>query len=401
MSRRKYSNPEDEKKAIEDAKPKEPSTLSELKKFFEENLRKEIEGVKEQMTEQIEKINKTIEDLTESVQKENDAKCYIESDTYVLMSFVVLEIVPMFCIYMTLFFSLIFFMLIFIVACFTFCQWGKVVRMTKDTFSFIKGVASGCLVLVPILMIFVMLIIPGCFVIVTQIYCVWTVNQLIEMSPSDQIDNLDIKWCLNIFFLFLVGNEAVQGLKCLVFMIMKMKIVNSRNYCPELLFKLPGCVISLFPCLAQIATAFVIYYFSLCMIYVDQDMISFIQNFAGLYVILEFDNIVIKFLQVIDFYSMFTWYLRKMTDGKSIGDGDFDKYDAFDMFNSGKSVTEFFWLILKFRPQLKQILSEDKVGFLKMEEEEHLSYENCIVLGKLLAFAACLLTTFLLFFNYS
>ena len=321
-----------------------------------------------------------------------DTQCFLESDTYILMSSILMILVPIMLFFIFYLIILVFITLQFLIPCYSSFKEYKRMIFIGLTF----------LLIMLILSIFLL---PAILVVLTQIFCVSSIFSLINLSNSEDIDDLGVKWLLNVFFLFLVGNEVFQSSKTLIFILLKIKIfiAKTNRFCDILaIVRLFGYIPMILPPLAQMTMAFVIYYLSICTIYVDQDMISFIENFAGFYVILEFDNIALKFMQIIDFYSMLRWILLKFTNGNIEIPTFNQKDDVIDILNrdaSKKNIELLFKKILE-DDQLKYILTEEKLVLLKIDAEEHAKYENAILLIKVLLFMAGLTLVLLYFNNY-
>ena len=93
--------------------------------------------------------------------------------------------------------------------------------------------------------------------------------------------------------------------------------INSFYYCMfkatnKKEFFLSGCFL---PPIAQISISFFIVFVSFLLIYSTDDPINIIQNFAGLYILLEVDDIIMQFLRqskITVLFMTFTDQLREM-----------------------------------------------------------------------------------------
>ena len=128
-----------------------------------------------------------------------------------------------------------------------------------------------------------------------------------------------------------------------------------------------GMIVGVLPSFAQMTMTFLIYYLSVIMIYVDQDMISFIENFAGFYIILEFDNIVIDFLRIIDFYGLLIRILKIFTD-----------YDEKKNYNKIMS-KEIFAYLGQSNEMLIRIILDDLLKDVLTKEKIHLKGKKLMV----------------------
>ena len=254
------------------------------------------------------------EEMDEKINKiEDESKFSLESDAYVLTSIVLKNS-----------FSLILFIIIFLIMLFfSFLVWFLFLPLRLcypnpplEEFSKIfydRKFIRLFIVLLITLSLLGILLLPAILVLITQYYCVSSILSSFTFPEDQNVSDLSIKWLLNIFFSFLIGNEVIQGTKILIFMGLGILIKIKEGFSMNRFLSILGYSVAILPPLAQITMAFVIYYLSICVIYVEQDMISFIENFAGFYIVLEFDNFAIKFLQNINFYYIFEWMLNKFT----------------------------------------------------------------------------------------
>ena len=144
------------------------------------------------------------------------------------------------------------------------------------------------------------------------------------------------------------------------------------------IFRILGYFVALLSPMSQIYMAFAIYYLSVGLIYTDMDMVDFVQNFAGFYIILEFDNYVIKFLHNIEFYSMLKRVVNFSKNKKLQPEKSQFKKDEF--LEKVSNVSDFsnskFRSVLKKMIKdtiLKKVLTEESfVG----EEQDLLELEN-------------------------
>lgn len=317
---------------------------------------------------------KTIEVEQKIKNEESEKKCYLESDSYILMSIIIDKFFQLILLFLTISILVCVFASIFLIFPILFC-FGK---LTKDSIKRFLG--KCCYLFFALLQLSIMLFLltilasPAILVLLTQLFCVSSIFSNIQMTDSSEIEDLEIKWLLNLFFLFLVGNEIVQSVKTLVFFSIKIIVVGWSS-CRS--FTL---IFALMPPIAQMTITFVIYYLSVSMIYVDQDMISFIQNFAGFYIILEFDNMAIKFLQIIDFYGFLKWTIKGLNspfpqspEQKKKGFlYNFDKINQKEIFKNLVEDEEF-----------QDVLTEEKVKFREEQEQKtHQNHENFILFLK-------------------
>ena len=309
----------------------------------------------------------------------------LESDTYILMSLVLslcISLILYLCV-MSFFFACLFIVMIL----YPITYWCS---YFKDCNSFFRDMYCSCfffqflLLFLTLFWILAVLIFPAILVVLTQIFCVISIfPSMEEISDSSKIDNLVVKWALNMFLLFMVCNEAVQSVKSIFFIMIKIMIFISNCFFD---LNILGLFLGFVPPLAQMIMSFIIYYLSISMIYVEQDMVNFIQSFAGFYVILELDNLTMKFLQTIDFYGILKWISIKFAGYNEKEDYTELKQKTLSniLMHQDPSVTLFKDVFKKviLNDDLKDLLTKENI-VLKGEEAMQLKkYENWLLLAK-------------------
>lgn len=325
------------------------------------------------------KVNSLEKTLKE--EDERESNCQLESDSCILLSAVLsmfITVIVLICVCLIILFGwvlmVLFYPVLFWIPLKDYIDGIKLGWKNFVQDSYILKFSKSFLIAICILAI---LVIPAVLVVITQTLCVFSIFSLIEISDSSQISNLEVKWLLNVFFLLLSGKEAIQSIKTFSFFL--LKIIYYEGY-DELNMSKIGMILGVLPSCAQITMTFLIYYLSVIMIYVDQDMISFIENFAGFYIILEFDNIVINFLRIIDFYGLLIRVLKTFTDYDET-----KNYDAIKKEGLVGYIDQSNEMLIRIilDDLLKDVLTKENIQFQGEELKAHKENESWIFFAKI------------------
>ena len=149
---------------------------------------------------------------------------------------------------------------------------------------------------------------PSLVVIITQTVCV---TQLLSETSTDDIQFSSqtlmaiLQFFMAVFFSFIAMKEISSCFDVMAYFY-KMKVwPTCGNRCCYLYGLCFSFIIST-PQIIQICVSFYTLYISISIIIVTTDATSLIQNFAGLSILLEFDDIVMAFLRYIRFHQVFT-----------------------------------------------------------------------------------------------
>ena len=160
-----------------------------------------------------------------------------------------------------------------------------------------------------ILLYFIFLTVPCFFVFLTQFMCI---NQLfIEQDSSvTELSNamIVLKFLMVLFFLFLSMKEVSNALDVIGYFFMEFRLKKEKYYC---LVSFIVFLMRIIPQLFQVYISFKLSYINIFLIYKTDDTTSLIQNFAGLAVLLEFDNFIMAFMRYIRFFTFYDYFLRK------------------------------------------------------------------------------------------
>ena len=134
-----------------------------------------------------------------------------------------------------------------------------------------------------------LLLVPGLATSVIQVFCANLVYEeaLSQYSQNDKSNLQTLKILMLIIFLFMVARETTQAINNFFFCLIHSKKKSQ--------FFIAGCFL---PALIQILIAFFILDVSFLLIASTDDSIDLIQNFAGVYILLEIDNIMMDFLRL-------------------------------------------------------------------------------------------------------
>ena len=159
----------------------------------------------------------------------------------------------------------------------------------------IIGVLLALLILCFLIFLVLILMLPGLTTPIIQLFFFNFVvsNVEDEFDPSNVSEVFGLKVVTLFVLLFMVTNESTQSLNCI--MICHSNAINKK------LFFLFGCFI---PQIIQILMTFILFSVSIYLIASSDTAIDLIQNFAGLYILLDLDVTIMQFLRTIKFTTL-------------------------------------------------------------------------------------------------
>lgn len=108
-----------------------------------------------------------------------------------------------------------------------------------------------------------------------------------QYSSIDMQSFVTLKFLMIVIFMFMVAREVSQAINSFFFCFFQAKRKKQ--------FFFAGCFL---PSLIQIFISFFIFYVTFLLIGSSNDPIDLIQNFAGIYILLEIDNIMMAFIRL-------------------------------------------------------------------------------------------------------
>lgn len=224
----------------------------------------------------------------------------IEFDTYLLAAVLSGFFIPVSVLY--LFFILIFIALLlvslpFLLCCFWFVDYLKyLAKLFYITF----------LMLVILFMMY-LLILPGIFVVVLQLVAISFLEDIAHVDQIPYNELLFMKIGIVIIYVCMVAKELSQGINTFFYIVslIKTRIVKYKNYGGSFFGILSLCMPTI-----QIITVFLLGRISLQVILSSESTLDLVQNFAGLYVILEFDNIMFEFINLFPWRSFLQFIIE-------------------------------------------------------------------------------------------
>ena len=179
-------------------------------------------------------------------------------------------------------------------------------KIKKLKFLFISIAFSIVVVISIALCIF-----PGIFVIVTQFYCILFLKD-IQNDDQSSLEANSLEILLVCILIFMVSQEISQAINTLFYLTnLLYKSIKSdviidlkgwRRIRPYIFIAFSG-ISFLFP-LIQTCVVVLLLNISVLVILQCTGTLDLIQNFAGLYIILEFDNLVLKFMDIFPWKSL-------------------------------------------------------------------------------------------------
>lgn len=229
----------------------------------------------------------------------NNLKDYqptIELDSYILSSLLSGLFIPMLITYAIFECLWMIFVAIFLAGC-CICLPFLLFCCFKSAFKSILFVIMVFISLALIMVFMVILLLPGIFVIFMQIIAL---NFIGEQVATQDLESLTadrfmfMKVGVIFIYIAMVNTELSQGLNSFFYILSLCKKLWSEGMKVPMVFG----VLSLVLPAIQIATVFMLCNVSLMSILFAGDVMELIANFAGLYVILEFDNIMFNFVNL-------------------------------------------------------------------------------------------------------
>ena len=154
---------------------------------------------------------------------------------------------------------------------------------------------------------FALLLFPCFLVLVTQIFCVQQLllsNHIVRTETSNELWALKI--LMVIFFFFMSMKEVSAAFDAIGFFYkFTFYSKNQNNSLINRIMNWINFFIRISPQFFQIFLSFLISYVNIILIDDADDPTDLIQNFAGLTILLEFDNLVMAFFRHIRFFTFF------------------------------------------------------------------------------------------------
>ena len=184
-------------------------------------------------------------------------------------------------------------------------KYYKKVKNERRTMMIVMLIFSPILVLfgsfmvilmfIGLLLLVIILMLPGLATPIIQLtFFKYIISQVEDDFDPANVDTLLVLKVVVLFvLLFMVTNEATQALNSLLY--------SHANAINKKLFFWFGCF---FPQLTQLLMAFILFCVSIYLIAATSDTIDLIQNFAGLYILLDLDVTIMQFLRTIKFTSL-------------------------------------------------------------------------------------------------
>ena len=249
---------------------------------------------------EFEVINKRFEVLEEGTDQ-------LDPDSYLFLSLIIESFLKFslamlfFVSFMLLGFCVLLLILLIIAIPMLFGAECQVYKEIKDSL-----IASGVMISIYTIefLFFGLLMVPPCLVVCTQIICILQMSTENETINEENETMAILKLLAIIFFIFLSFKEVLSSLDTMGYF---YKMRKSGEWLSFLLRILPQC--------CQITVCFFILYFTILIVSATEDSISLIQNFAGLAILLEFDNFIIIFFRNIGFYTLYINILTFLDDG--------------------------------------------------------------------------------------
>ena len=188
---------------------------------------------------------------------------------------------------------------------------------------------------------------PGILTQLIQIYCGYYVymEALDTFSTEDKSAYVTLKMIFLLIFVLMTYEEVTQGINSFYYCLFKAQ--NKKE------FFISGCFL---PPIAQISISFFIVFVSFLVIYSTDDPINIIQNFAGLYILLEVDNILMQFLRLSKLNVLFIKFTDELKEMRS----ELEIEEVFpDLFTKKllceethetnfEERSEFYWKLVNF-----------------------------------------------------
>ena len=152
---------------------------------------------------------------------------------------------------------------------------------------------------------------PGIFVIITQYFCMLYLVEYNNYDPELQINSLQI--LLVMILIFMVSQEISQGVNTGYYLFNLLTksvktekiegLETSKKIRAHAFVTVSKLIFLIFP-IIQIVVVILLLQVSVLIILSSTETLDLIQNFAALYIILEFDNLIFKFIDIFPWKSM-------------------------------------------------------------------------------------------------
>jgi len=258
--------------------------------FYSENLDEVIRDavmIKEQLKEQkfenqwLIQAKTVLKMKTSYIQK-------VGGSSYFLLSILLILLIPYWVFALVVFVLLVFRLIIYVFLC--FCGFMEKSEIIKQFSSF----ARYFQIFIKTTMGF-LLSLPGILVIALQIICI----SYLVASEMESVNNLiEVKMGILMIYLCMVFSEISTGVDTLFYSI------KIASWFHNFWFKTPAICFGVLPSIIQIGISYVLFLISIKLIFSAVDIVSLITNFAGLYAILQFDDIMMMFMDFFPFRIM-------------------------------------------------------------------------------------------------
>jgi hypothetical protein len=231
----------------------------------------------------------------------------IEFDTYNLSALLSGLFIPCTIAYMLVQIILTFvvsIMLLFLPCCFCFKKYYQIILKLLSIIICL-GIKT---------VIVYLLLVPGIFVVCLQIIALKFLEEIKNVNEIKYDDMLFLKVGIVIIYICMISKELSQGLNTFFYIISLCIKVKKNDHKRDFFFG----ILSLIMPLIQIMTTFFLCRISIQVILGSDSTIDIVQNFAGLYVILEFDNIMYSFLSLLPWRTFLQLVITIEISGMSI-----------------------------------------------------------------------------------
>ena len=174
---------------------------------------------------------------------------------------------------------------------------------------------------------------PPLLVSITQILALYEIFDEVDYNNDiTQMQFFFLRYMIVWIFNCMVSFEISQGIKVLAVLFKKISVVKFMDeecLCPIFLVCFWPTVV---PQFIQIGVALFISFASTAIILNTITILDLIQNFAGLYILLELDNLVMQFLKIINFKNIFL-YVSSFSVMESTLKKKFNRLELFSYMN--------------------------------------------------------------------
>lgn len=188
----------------------------------------------------------------------------------------------------------------------------------------IQDFITYCTQWILLIVLFAGMFLPSALVCGTQFICV---NQLLLENPTDGLVLSDeslmaaLQVLMGFFFGFIAMREVSSACDVIAYF---YKLLNSQvsftdggtNICVIclILFILPWFIL---PQIIQIVITFYVFFISVALILSTDGTANLIQNFAGLSILLEFDDIVMAFLRYVRYHQVMNMFIECLSNDRN------------------------------------------------------------------------------------